>query len=47
VEIAADRLPSVRRDVDTAADLDAALTLGVGSWTSRVLDGLGSRSRAG
>jgi 2-phospho-L-lactate guanylyltransferase len=47
VEIAADRLPSVRRDVDTAADLDAALTLGVGSWTSRVLDGLGSRSQAG
>ena len=47
VEIPAARLPSVRRDVDTAADLDAALALGVGSRTSRVLDGLGSRSQAG
>ena len=36
-EIAADTLPSLRRDVDTAADLDAALALGVGPWTSRAL----------
>ena len=47
VEIPAAGLPSVRCDVDTAADLDAALALGVGGWTSRVLDGLGSRSQAG
>lgn len=47
VEVPAHRLPSVRRDVDTAADLDAAIALGVGTWTSRVLDGLGSRSQAG
>jgi 2-phospho-L-lactate guanylyltransferase len=47
VEIPAARLPSVRRDVDTAADLEAAVALGVGSRTSRVLDDLGGRSQAG
>ena len=47
VEIAADRLPSLRRDVDTAADLDAALALGVGPWTTRLLGDLGRRSQAG
>jgi 2-phospho-L-lactate guanylyltransferase len=47
VEIPADRLPSLRHDVDTAADLDAALVLGVGTWTGRLLVGLGSRSQAG
>lgn len=36
-EIAADRLPSLRQDVDTAADLDAALVLGVGGWTAQAL----------
>jgi 2-phospho-L-lactate guanylyltransferase len=46
VEIPADLLPSVRRDVDTAGDLDAALALGVGSRTRRLVDGL-ARSRAG
>lgn len=30
--------PSLRRDVDTAADLDAALALGVGRFTRQVLD---------
>lgn len=47
VEIPADRLPSLRRDVDTPADLDEALALGVGTWTARLLDGLGRSSRAG
>lgn len=47
-EIAADALPSLRRDVDTAADLDAALLLGVGPWTARALARAGtSRPRAG
>jgi 2-phospho-L-lactate/phosphoenolpyruvate guanylyltransferase len=47
-EISADALPSVRRDVDTAADLDAALLLGVGRWTARALDRAGARRpRAG
>ncbi len=50
VELSAAQLPSLRRDVDTAADLVAALDLGVGRWTSRVLESsgiLGNRSRAG
>jgi 2-phospho-L-lactate/phosphoenolpyruvate guanylyltransferase len=47
-EISADALPSLRRDVDTAADLDAALLLGVGRWTARALDRAGARRpRAG
>lgn len=36
-EISAGSLPSLRRDVDTAADLDAALALGVGAWTRQAL----------
>jgi 2-phospho-L-lactate/phosphoenolpyruvate guanylyltransferase len=47
VEIAAERSRSVQRDVDTAADLDDALALGVGTFTGRLLGRLGSRSRAG
>ncbi|WP_369821680.1 2-phospho-L-lactate guanylyltransferase [Pseudonocardia sp. EC080610-09] len=35
--------PGLRRDVDTAADLDAAVALGVGSWTRAVL-GQGRRT---
>ncbi|MFC4459188.1 2-phospho-L-lactate guanylyltransferase [Pseudonocardia nematodicida] len=31
--------PGLRRDVDTAADLDDAVRLGVGEWTRAVLDG--------
>jgi 2-phospho-L-lactate guanylyltransferase len=46
VEIGTDR-PSVRRDVDTAEDLDAAARLGVGPWTGLVLTGGGERDRAG
>ena len=49
-EVAADALPSLRRDVDTAADLDAVTLLGAGSRTRQVLDslgGAGSSSRAG
>jgi 2-phospho-L-lactate guanylyltransferase len=42
-EVAADNLPSLRRDVDTAADLQAAVLLGVGPWTTRVLDAAGTR----
>lgn len=40
VELDAAALPSVRRDVDTAADLAAALGLGVGAATDRVLAGV-------
>ncbi len=40
-------VPSLRLDVDTAADLDAARELGVGPWTRAVLDGLHRRPRAG
>jgi 2-phospho-L-lactate guanylyltransferase len=36
VEVVADGLESVRRDVDTPADLEAALRLGLGPHTSRV-----------
>jgi 2-phospho-L-lactate guanylyltransferase len=47
-EVAADNLPSLRRDVDTAADLKAAVLLGVGPWTTRALDASGARRpRAG
>ena len=47
-EVGTDSLPSLRRDVDTAADLDAALLLGVGPWTARALDRAGAfRPRAG
>jgi 2-phospho-L-lactate/phosphoenolpyruvate guanylyltransferase len=34
VELAVDGVPSVRRDVDTAEDLQAALALGVGPYTA-------------
>ncbi len=47
VEVPADTLPSLRRDVDTADDLDAAATLGVGPWTARALADVGARSQAG
>ncbi|GAA0632591.1 2-phospho-L-lactate guanylyltransferase [Sporichthya brevicatena] len=40
VAIRADDLPSVRRDVDTPADLTEALGLGVGEYTRRALDRL-------
>ena len=49
-EVGADALPSLRRDVDTAADLDAVTLLGAGSRTRQVLaslGGAGSSSRAG
>lgn len=36
VELSLDDVPSVRRDVDTAADLDEALALGVGLHTAAV-----------
>jgi 2-phospho-L-lactate guanylyltransferase len=44
-EVTAEALPSLRRDVDTAADLDAAVVLGVGAWTARAL-GAEQRLRA-
>lgn len=47
VEVSADTLPSLGRDVDTAADLDAAVALGVGARTREVLTRMGHRSRAG
>ncbi len=34
------RLPSVRQDVDSVSDLDAAVVIGVGRWTAQAL-GLG------
>lgn len=37
VELPGER-PGLRRDVDTAADLDEAVALGVGAWTRAVLD---------
>lgn len=40
-EIMGDDLGSVRRDVDTAADLSAARSLGLGPHTARVLEALG------
>lgn len=40
VELDAGALPSLRRDVDTAADLAAALALGVGPATARVISEL-------
>lgn len=47
-EVGADALPSLQRDVDTAADLDAAMLLGVGPWTTRALQDIGTRRpRAG
>jgi len=47
-EIAAATLPSVHRDVDSAADLRAAVILGVGPATSRALAALGAaRPQAG
>jgi 2-phospho-L-lactate/phosphoenolpyruvate guanylyltransferase len=45
-EVAAEALPSLRCDVDTAADLEAALGLGVGTWTAQALAGFGSARRA-
>ncbi|MFP5072091.1 2-phospho-L-lactate guanylyltransferase [Pseudonocardia nantongensis] len=41
--------PGLRRDVDTAADLDAAVRLGAGDWTRAVVagrDGAGRDARA-
>jgi 2-phospho-L-lactate/phosphoenolpyruvate guanylyltransferase len=41
-------LPSLGRDVDTAADLEAAVALGLGPWTAELLLGLRSpAARAG
>ena len=40
-EVPGDDVPSVRQDVDTAADLDSARLLGVGPATARVLAELG------
>lgn len=42
-EITGGGFPTVRRDVDTAADLDAAILLGVGPHTSAALEPLASR----
>lgn len=41
-EVAAGALPSLRCDVDTAADLDAAVVLGVGAWTAQALTAAGA-----
>jgi 2-phospho-L-lactate guanylyltransferase len=47
VEVAVSGAPSVRRDVDTVADLHAAVLLGVGPRTRQLLADLGIRTRAG
>ncbi|SFN87622.1 2-phospho-L-lactate guanylyltransferase [Pseudonocardia ammonioxydans] len=39
--------PGLRRDVDTAADLESAVALGVGAWTRAVLDARGALPRPG
>ncbi|MBP2366326.1 2-phospho-L-lactate guanylyltransferase [Pseudonocardia parietis] len=39
--------PGLRRDVDTAADLEAALALGVGAWTRAVIDARDRLPRSG
>jgi 2-phospho-L-lactate guanylyltransferase len=46
-ELALDSIPSLRRDVDTEADLAAAVRLGVGPGTSAVLARLPGASLAG
>lgn len=49
-ELSVGAAPSLRRDVDTAADLVDALRLGVGEWTEAALSGRAGRtpaSRAG
>lgn len=45
VELAAPAYPSLRLDVDTADDLADAVALGVGAYTSAVLDQIEARAR--
>jgi 2-phospho-L-lactate guanylyltransferase len=42
-----DAAPGVRRDVDTAADLHKAISLGIGPFTQKVLQDHGIESRSG